>query len=81
MLGRSWRYLTGKKAFWRYFSNGPKIIQETIEKIVQIKEWLKVVHSHQKSYADMRRNTLEFEVRDHVLLKVAPWKVVIRFGK
>ncbi|GJV36131.1 retrotransposon protein, putative, ty3-gypsy subclass [Tanacetum coccineum] len=35
----------------------------------------------QKSYADKRRKPLEFSVSDHVLLKVSPWKGVIRFGK
>ncbi|GKA64929.1 hypothetical protein Tco_0764636 [Tanacetum coccineum] len=35
----------------------------------------------QKSYADRRRKPLEFEVGDKVMLKVSPWKGVIRFGK
>nr|GEX13552.1 hypothetical protein [Tanacetum cinerariifolium] len=34
-----------------------------------------------KSYADVRRKPLEFEVGDKVMLKVSPWKGVIRFGK
>nr|GEU98756.1 hypothetical protein [Tanacetum cinerariifolium] len=37
--------------------------------------------SRQKSYADVRRRPLEFNVRDKVMLKVSPWKGVIRFGK
>nr|GEY07911.1 putative reverse transcriptase domain-containing protein [Tanacetum cinerariifolium] len=37
--------------------------------------------SRQKSYADVRRKPLEFEVGDRVMLKVSPWKGVIRFGK
>ncbi|GJX44027.1 reverse transcriptase domain-containing protein [Tanacetum coccineum] len=37
--------------------------------------------SRQKSYADKRRKPLEFKVRDRVLLKVSPWKGVVRFGK
>ncbi|GKD71327.1 putative reverse transcriptase domain-containing protein [Tanacetum coccineum] len=37
--------------------------------------------SRQKSYADRRTKPLEFEVGDMVLLKVSPWKGVIRFGK
>ncbi|GJT85207.1 protein LAZ1, partial [Tanacetum coccineum] len=37
--------------------------------------------SRQKSYADKRRKPLEFQVGDRVLLKVSPWKGVIRFGK
>ncbi|GJX52405.1 putative reverse transcriptase domain-containing protein [Tanacetum coccineum] len=35
----------------------------------------------QKSYADVRRKPLEFEVGDKVMLKVSPWKGVVRFGK
>ncbi|GJV74857.1 putative reverse transcriptase domain-containing protein [Tanacetum coccineum] len=34
-----------------------------------------------KIYADKRRKSLEFSVGDHVLLKVSPWKGVVRFGK
>ncbi|KAI3776313.1 hypothetical protein L1987_46089 [Smallanthus sonchifolius] len=35
----------------------------------------------QKIYADKRRKPLKFQVGDMVLLKVSPWKGVIRFGK
>ncbi|GJX85441.1 putative reverse transcriptase domain-containing protein [Tanacetum coccineum] len=59
---------------------GPEIIQETTDKIVQIKERLKVARDRQKSYADNRRKPLEFSVGDKVLLKVSPWKGVVRFG-
>ncbi|GKC24624.1 putative reverse transcriptase domain-containing protein [Tanacetum coccineum] len=59
----------------------PEIVQETTEKIVQIKERLKMARSRQKSYADKRRKPLEFQVEDRVLLKVSPWKGVVRFGK
>ncbi|GJS79857.1 putative reverse transcriptase domain-containing protein [Tanacetum coccineum] len=60
---------------------GPEIVQETTEKIVQIRERLKTARSRQKSYADKRRKPLEFKVGDRVLLKVSPWKGVVRFGK
>ncbi|GKF07195.1 reverse transcriptase domain-containing protein [Tanacetum coccineum] len=60
---------------------GPEIVQETIDKISQIKDRLKAARDSQKSYADKRRKPLEFSVSDHVLLKVSPWKGVIRFGK
>ncbi|GJW49262.1 putative reverse transcriptase domain-containing protein [Tanacetum coccineum] len=60
---------------------GPEIMQETTKKIVQIKERLKTARSRQKSYADKRRKPLEFQVGDRVLLKVSPWKGVVRFGK
>ncbi|GKA26330.1 putative reverse transcriptase domain-containing protein [Tanacetum coccineum] len=37
--------------------------------------------SQQKSYADLKRKPMEFEVGDKVMLKVSPWKGVVRFGK
>nr|GFC42930.1 putative reverse transcriptase domain-containing protein [Tanacetum cinerariifolium] len=49
--------------------------------IVQIKNRLLAARSRQKSYADVRQKPLEFEVGDRVMLKVSPWKGVIRFGK
>nr|GEY85157.1 putative reverse transcriptase domain-containing protein [Tanacetum cinerariifolium] len=60
---------------------GPEFIRETTEMIVQIKNRLLAARNRQKSYADVRRKPLEFEVGDRVLLKVSPWKGVIRFGK
>nr|GEV44503.1 putative reverse transcriptase domain-containing protein [Tanacetum cinerariifolium] len=60
---------------------GPEIIHETTEKIVQIKSRIQAARDHQKSYADVRRKPLEFQVGDKVMLKVSPWKGVIRFGK
>ncbi|GJZ08318.1 putative reverse transcriptase domain-containing protein [Tanacetum coccineum] len=39
------------------------------------------IHLPLKSYADRRHKPLEFKVRDKVMLKVSPWKGVIRFGK
>ncbi|GJR70473.1 putative reverse transcriptase domain-containing protein [Tanacetum coccineum] len=60
---------------------GPELIRDTIEKIVQIKNRLLAARSRQKSYADRKTKTLEFEVGDMVLLKVSPWKGTIRFGK
>ncbi|GKE25754.1 putative reverse transcriptase domain-containing protein [Tanacetum coccineum] len=59
----------------------PKLIRETTEKIIQIKNSLLVAHSRQKSYADRRTKLLEFEVGDMVLLKVSPWKGAVHFGK
>nr|GFB41504.1 putative reverse transcriptase domain-containing protein [Tanacetum cinerariifolium] len=60
---------------------GPELVQETIEKISQIKDRLKAVRDRQKSYADKRRKPLEFSIGDYVLLKVSPWKGVVCFGK
>nr|GFC44772.1 putative reverse transcriptase domain-containing protein [Tanacetum cinerariifolium] len=60
---------------------GPELICDTTEKIVQIKNCLLAACSRQKSYADKRLKPLEFKVGDMVLLKVSPWKGVVRFGK
>lgn len=60
---------------------GPELVQETTEKVVQIKSRLQAARDRQKSYADKRRKPLEFQVGDRVMLKVSPWKGVIRFGK
>nr|GEU64892.1 reverse transcriptase domain-containing protein [Tanacetum cinerariifolium] len=60
---------------------GLEIVQETTDKIVQIKERLKVARDRQKSYADNRRKPFEFSVSDKVLLKVSPRKGVVRFDK
>ncbi|GJV18733.1 hypothetical protein Tco_1367753 [Tanacetum coccineum] len=60
---------------------GPELVQETTNKVVLIKEKLKAARDRQKSCADNRRKPLEFEVGDRVMLKVSPWKGVIRFGK
>nr|GFA31561.1 putative reverse transcriptase domain-containing protein [Tanacetum cinerariifolium] len=59
---------------------GPEIVQETTDKIVQIKERLKVARDRLKSYANKCRRPLEFIVGDKVLLKVSPRKVVVRFA-
>ncbi|GJR23481.1 putative reverse transcriptase domain-containing protein, partial [Tanacetum coccineum] len=59
----------------------PELIQETTEKIVQIKQRMQAAHDRQKSYADLKRKPMEFQVEDKVMLKVSPWKGVVRFGK
>ncbi|GJW85421.1 hypothetical protein Tco_0158566 [Tanacetum coccineum] len=60
---------------------GPELVQEMTDKVVLIKEKLKAARDRQKRCADNRRNPLEFEVEDQVMLKVSPWESVIRFGK
>nr|GEW57058.1 putative reverse transcriptase domain-containing protein [Tanacetum cinerariifolium] len=57
---------------------GPELMRETNEKIVQIKNSLLTARSRQKSYADVMRRPLEFNVGDKVMLKVSPWKGVIQ---
>nr|GFB49124.1 putative reverse transcriptase domain-containing protein [Tanacetum cinerariifolium] len=52
---------------------GPELIQETIEKIVQIKQKMQAAHDRQKSYADLKRKPMEFQVG-----YVGPFKVLER---
>ncbi|GJS48050.1 putative reverse transcriptase domain-containing protein [Tanacetum coccineum] len=58
-----------------------EIVHDTTEKIIQIKQRIQAARDHQKSYADKRRKPLEFQAGDRIILKVSPWKRVIRFGK
>ncbi|GJS69080.1 putative reverse transcriptase domain-containing protein [Tanacetum coccineum] len=60
---------------------GLELIQETTEKIVLIKQRIQVAQDRQKSYADLKQKPMELEVGDRVMLKVSPWKGVVRFSK
>ena len=60
---------------------GPDLIRDTPEKVSLIRQRLLKAQSRQKSYADVRRRPLKFEVGDHVFLKVMPKIGVVRFGK
>ena len=60
---------------------GPNLIRDTSEKVSLIRHRLLTSQSQQKSYADVRRRPLEFEVGDHVFLKVMPKRGVVGFGK
>ncbi|GKA56346.1 putative reverse transcriptase domain-containing protein [Tanacetum coccineum] len=60
---------------------GPEIIHETTKKIVQIRQRLQAARDRQRSYANVRRKPLEFQVGNRVMLKVSPRKGIFRFGK
>ena len=60
---------------------GPDLIRDTSEKVRLIRQCLLMAQSRQKSYADVRRRPLKFEVGDHFFLKVMPKRGVIKFGK
>ena len=68
-----WTELNEKKVI------GPDLIQETEEKVKMIRERLKVATDRQKSYADMKRKDIRYEIGEKVFLKVSPWKKVMRF--
>ena len=59
---------------------GLEIVQLTVEKVCIIRNHLRATQTRQKSHADNRRRSLEFQVGDHVFLRVTPTKGIIRFG-
>ncbi|GKF22528.1 putative reverse transcriptase domain-containing protein [Tanacetum coccineum] len=60
---------------------GPEIVQETTEKVIQIKQRMQAARDQQNSYDDLNHKPMEFQVGDSVMLKVSPGKGVVRFGK
>ncbi|GKC27338.1 putative reverse transcriptase domain-containing protein [Tanacetum coccineum] len=60
---------------------GPEMIQETTEKIVQIKQRIQAAQDRKKIYTNLKHKPMEFEIGDRVMLKVSPWKGVVRFVK
>jgi hypothetical protein len=59
---------------------GPDLVLDAEDKVRVIKRNLEAAQARQKSYHDKRRKPLQFEVGDHVYLKVSPSKGVQRFG-
>ncbi|GJY24729.1 putative reverse transcriptase domain-containing protein [Tanacetum coccineum] len=49
---------------------GPEMVQETTEKVIQIKQRMQAARDLQKSYADLKRKPMEFQVGDKVLEKI-----------
>ncbi len=60
---------------------GPDLVRQIEEKVKLIRDNLKAALDRHKSYADLRRKDVEYEVSDKVFLKVSPWKKVLRFGR
>ena len=59
---------------------GLDIVKDTEEKVQVIRQRLKAARDRQKSYADLKRRDIEYEVGDKVFLKVSPWRKILRFG-
>ena len=70
-----WIELSEKKVI------SPDLIQETKKKVKMIRERLKVVANRQKSYADLKRKDIQYEIDDKVFLKVSLWKKIMRFWR
>ena len=60
---------------------GPDLVKDMEEKVQIIQHKLKAVSDRQKSYANLKRKDIEFEVGDKVFLRVSPWKKILRFGR
>ena len=60
---------------------GPELVQITTDNLQVIRANLKAAQDRQKSYANLKRADIEYNVGDKVFLKISPWKGVIRFGK
>ncbi|GJS80277.1 hypothetical protein Tco_0730158 [Tanacetum coccineum] len=65
---------------WRSSNHRSEIVSKTTEKVITIKQRFKPL-APQKSYTDLKSKPMEFQVGDRVMLKVLPWKGVVRFGK
>ena len=70
-----WTELNEHKVF------GPDIVKDTEEKVQVIRQMIKATSDQQKSYADLKRRNIEYEVGDKVFLKVSPLRKILRFGK
>ena len=81
LYGRSCRPPLGWTEVGERSITGPALIRDTSKKVSLIRQRLLTAQSRQKSYANVRRRPLEFEVGDHVSLKVIPKRGVVRFGK
>ena len=60
---------------------GLDIVKDTEEKVQVIRQSLKAASDREKSYVDLKRRDIEYEVGDKVFLKVSPWRKILRFGK
>ena len=60
---------------------GPELVKDTKEKVQIIQQRLKAACDRQRSYANLKRKDIEYEVGDKVFLKVSPWKKILRFGR
>jgi hypothetical protein len=70
----SWSQIDERKIF------GPDLVTEAEEKVKTIQNNLKAAQSRQKSYADIRRRPLQFQIGDFVYLRVSPTRGIQRFG-
>ena len=80
MYGRKCRTLVCGTKLNDHKVISPDIVRETEEKVEVIQQRLKAASDRQKSYADLKRNDIEYEIGNKVFLKVSPWRKILRFG-
>ena len=81
LYGRKYRSPIGWFEVGETVLFGPDLVHQAVEKVKVIQKRLQIAQSRHKSYADVRRNGLEFAIGDWVFLKVSPMKGVVIFGK
>ncbi|WMV37268.1 hypothetical protein MTR67_030653 [Solanum verrucosum] len=81
LYGRRSRSLIGWFEVCEVAVIGLELVHEAMEKVWLIRERFKMAKSRQKSYVDVKRRELEFDVDDWVYLKISPIKGVMRFRK
>ena len=60
---------------------GPDLVKDTEEKVKIIQQRLKATSDRERSYANLKRKDIEYEVGDKVFLKVSLWKKILCFGR
>ena len=60
---------------------GPELVQITTDNLQIVRTNLQAAQDRQRSYANLKRTDIKFDVGDRVFLKISSWKGVIRFGK
>lgn len=53
----------------------------TVDKVAIIRERLKAAHDRHKSWEDLKRRSVEFNVDEKAYVKVSPMKGIVRFSK
>ncbi|XP_012482922.1 uncharacterized protein LOC105797508 [Gossypium raimondii] len=61
--------------------HGVDLVREIEEKVKVIRDSLRAASNRQKSYANLKRKDIEFQVSNKVFLKVFPWKKALRFNR
>ena len=59
---------------------GPELLKEMEEVVKEVHSNLKIVQDQQNSQADLKRTPKEFQVGEHVFIKVRPKKSYLRLG-